>query len=397
MFETRHHLYLIVEYCRFGELFDELLREPKGYLSESLTANVMRQLADGVDAMHKKGFLHRDLKLENVLIASKRTKRVRTGSESSQGVSDCDSEHGMSDNECLPMSEMEGKRRHSEKRLDAMLKRRHSEYVTGVGMGRRMIGSPVMSESEVELTVKISDFGLSREMEEEKDGADDGRMATNCGTLYYVAPEILANEPYSAKVDTWSLGVILYVLLCGALPFFSENELEISAQITACTYELGDSEATTQEAIRWREVSEEAKHLVRALLTKDWRKRLSAEEILRHPFVTRTKLEVTDEVSEKKVSTETGGASDVEKRSPTTATAMLRAKWPAMGKMNKLSVLKGKVNKWNMPALHGKLKNITSRLHAPNAAAADNGLRSPSPSPSPGLVSEVDTEHSAAE
>ena len=191
------------------------------------------------------------------------------------------------------------------------------------------------------------------------------------------APEILASQPYTEKVDTWSLGVIVYVLLCGSLPFYSDNELEISELITACTYDLGDTDA------RWRSVSAEAKHLVKALLTKDWRRRLSAEQVLRHPFVTRTSLNkaaaatatATAQVASKP--SEIGAANDV--RSPTSATAMLRAKWPKMAKMNKFK------GKWP-----SKFRNMLP--------SAESLLRSPSPSRGAvSDVSEVETEHSAAE
>ena len=65
--------------------------------------------------------------------------------------------------------------------------------------------------------VKIADFGLSNIM---KDG---NLLRTACGSPNYAAPEIISGQPYGPKVDIWSCGIILYALLCGALPFDDSN------------------------------------------------------------------------------------------------------------------------------------------------------------------------------
>jgi len=61
-------------------------------------------------------------------------------------------------------------------------------------------------------------------------------MTTACGTPGYVAPEVLKNEPYNKAVDLWSLGVILYILLCGFPPFFSESTAQLYKQIKKGQY-----------------------------------------------------------------------------------------------------------------------------------------------------------------
>jgi len=64
--------------------------------------------------------------------------------------------------------------------------------------------------------IKISDFGLARYTNNEV-------MMTQCGTPAYVAPEIIAGQGYDKMVDFWSIGVILFIMLCGFPPFYDDN------------------------------------------------------------------------------------------------------------------------------------------------------------------------------
>ena len=72
--------------------------------------------------------------------------------------------------------------------------------------------------------IKITDFGLAKAK-----AASD--MSTACGTPGYVAPEVLKNEKYGPAVDMWSVGVILYILLCGFPPFYHEQTKQLYRQI----------------------------------------------------------------------------------------------------------------------------------------------------------------------
>jgi len=72
--------------------------------------------------------------------------------------------------------------------------------------------------------IKISDFGLARVVSNEL-------MTTACGTPGYVAPEVLAGKGYDHFCDFWSIGVILYVLLCGYPPFYEETNEELFEKI----------------------------------------------------------------------------------------------------------------------------------------------------------------------
>lgn len=133
--------------------------------------------------------------------------------------------------------------------------------------------------------MKISDFGLARFIQ--------GELATTaCGTPGYVAPEILEGKGYGKEVDYWSVGVILYILLCGFPPFYEENNSKLFEMIKTCNYDFPSP--------FWDDVSETAKNLIRSILVVDPAKRLTAEQILAHPWVygEDTPVAVLDSVKE---------------------------------------------------------------------------------------------------
>ncbi|XP_047242553.1 calcium/calmodulin-dependent protein kinase 1Db isoform X2 [Girardinichthys multiradiatus] len=119
--------------------------------------------------------------------------------------------------------------------------------------------------------IMISDFGLSK-ME-----GTGGVMATACGTPGYVAPEVLAQKPYSKAVDCWSIGVIAYILLCGYPPFYDENDSKLFEQILKADYEF--------DAPYWDDISDSAKDFISSLMEKDPEKRFTCDQALEHPWI----------------------------------------------------------------------------------------------------------------
>ncbi|XP_010454834.1 PREDICTED: CBL-interacting serine/threonine-protein kinase 25-like [Camelina sativa] len=118
--------------------------------------------------------------------------------------------------------------------------------------------------------LKVSDFGLSALPEQI---LQDGLLHTQCGTPAYVAPEILRKKGYDgAKVDIWSCGVILYVLLAGFLPFQDENLMNMYRKIFKSEFEFPP----------W--FPPEARRLVSKLLVVDPSKRISIPAIMRTPW-----------------------------------------------------------------------------------------------------------------
>nr|XP_033815059.1 calcium/calmodulin-dependent protein kinase type 1D isoform X1 [Geotrypetes seraphini] len=124
---------------------------------------------------------------------------------------------------------------------------------------------------EEESKIMISDFGLSK-----MEGKGDV-MSTACGTPGYVAPEVLAQKPYSKAVDCWSIGVIAYILLCGYPPFYDENDSKLFEQILRAEYEF--------DSPYWDDISDSAKDFIQHLMEKDPNKRYTCEQASRHPWI----------------------------------------------------------------------------------------------------------------
>jgi len=136
----------------------------------------------------------------------------------------------------------------------------------------------LLKDASTAAAVKITDFGLSKIFAD--DAAGEVTMKTACGTPGYVAPEVLAHDTYSSQVDLWSIGVIVYILLCGFPPFYGDNDAQMFKKIKAGSYKF--------LAPYWDPISADAKDFVAKLLVVDPRKRLTAAEALNHRWLGRT-------------------------------------------------------------------------------------------------------------
>ncbi|KAH0723455.1 hypothetical protein KY285_006557 [Solanum tuberosum] len=118
--------------------------------------------------------------------------------------------------------------------------------------------------------LKIIDFGLSMFFK-------PGQIFSDIvGSPYYVAPEVLQKR-YGQEADIWSAGVIIYILLTGVPPFWGESEQEIFDEVLRA-----DIDFTSDP---WPNISGDAKDLVKRMLVRDPRQRLTAHEVLCHPWV----------------------------------------------------------------------------------------------------------------
>nr|WDD38933.1 calcium-dependent protein kinase-like protein [Fagopyrum tataricum] len=118
--------------------------------------------------------------------------------------------------------------------------------------------------------LKAIDFGLSVFF---KPGE---RFNEIVGSPYYMAPEVLKRD-YGPEVDVWSAGVILYILLCGVPPFWAETEQGVARAIIRSVIDFRRDP--------WPKVSDNAKDLVRKMLEPDPKLRLTAQDVLEHPWL----------------------------------------------------------------------------------------------------------------
>lgn len=134
--------------------------------------------------------------------------------------------------------------------------------------------------------VKICDFGVSRQLKSEQQV-----MHEQCGTPAYIAPEILKDKGYSGfKADMWSAGVCLYAMLIGSVPFKAATMAALQDLILKGQYDLkfqtsANSNKLNNPKAAANILSEEVKDLIKRLLTVDPAKRMSAVQVLEHPWL----------------------------------------------------------------------------------------------------------------
>ncbi|KAI9983041.1 hypothetical protein PInf_006958 [Phytophthora infestans] len=144
-------------------------------------------------------------------------------------------------------------------------------YLHRLGIVHRDLKPENILCGEALTDLKIADFGLSKLVHPEE------LMKMPCGTLNYVAPEVLALVGYGREADIWSLGVIMYLLLRGELPFYGKAKSEVIQKTLHAEVNLETDSA-------WRSVSSAGKALLRGLLTKDPACRLTAQDALLHEW-----------------------------------------------------------------------------------------------------------------
>ena len=118
--------------------------------------------------------------------------------------------------------------------------------------------------------VKIMDFGLSKIVSTQE------KMVDGYGTLSYVAPEVLLRTPYNKEVDIWSMGIILYYMLCGHLPFKGNKEVIIAEKIVNDDLEFDEDE--------WEVRSKKVRELIISCLKKEPEERITIDDFLNHPW-----------------------------------------------------------------------------------------------------------------
>ena len=186
---TNYHWYMLFEYVNGGQMLDYIISH--GRLKEKQARKFGRQIASALDYCHRNSIVHRDLKIENILI----------------------SKNG---------------------------------------------------------DIKIIDFGLSNLF------SPRNHLKTFCGSLYFAAPELLQAKQYTGpEVDVWSFGIVLYVLVCGKVPFDDQSMPQLHAKIKKGVVEYPP----------W--LTPECRSLIARMLTTNPSERASLQEIMSHPWMTK--------------------------------------------------------------------------------------------------------------
>ncbi|KAH9810545.1 hypothetical protein DFH28DRAFT_902751 [Melampsora americana] len=182
-----HHYYMLFEYVNGGQMLDYIISH--GRLRERAARKFARQMGSALEYCHANSIVHRDLKIENILIS-------KTGN------------------------------------------------------------------------IKIIDFGLSNLF------SPNSNLQTFCGSLYFAAPELLNAKVYiGPEVDVWSFGIVLFVLVCGKVPFDDQSMPALHAKI-----KRGHVDYPT-----W--LSSECKHILSRMLVTNPQNRASLSEVLSHPWM----------------------------------------------------------------------------------------------------------------
>uniref|UniRef100_A0A183BPP3 Protein kinase domain-containing protein n=1 Tax=Globodera pallida TaxID=36090 RepID=A0A183BPP3_GLOPA len=239
-FEDEGSFYMVFEKMRGGPLLNHIQR--RTCFTEQEASLVTRDIANALKFLHDRGVAHRDVKPENILC---------TGLDKISPVKLCDL-----DLASKPFS--------------------HNENNDGVSIGsggRTNAVHPVQSEPD---------------------------LASPVGSAEFMAPEVVDTFvgealKYDKRCDMWSLGVIIYIMLCGYPPFYGECDR------ANCGWDQGEPCADCQENLfqriqmgrfdfpddEWKNIGADAKDLIRHLLVRNVRQRYTAYDVLAHPWVTR--------------------------------------------------------------------------------------------------------------
>lgn len=129
--------------------------------------------------------------------------------------------------------------------------------------------------------VKLADFGLSSKV-----SGNNPSLNSLVGTSFYLAPEIIQKRDYGPGVDLWACGVLFYITLSGQFPFFGNTDDEYYKNVIEQDLGFPDED--------WAKVSEDAKDFLRGLLAKDPKERLTADEAIKHKWVSDSEIPAFD-------------------------------------------------------------------------------------------------------
>jgi len=136
---------------------------------------------------------------------------------------------------------------------------------------KSLLPENILFASKDGANIKLTGFSLSQISK------DDKGFGVSGGDPGFLAPELINQQEYGRPVDMWSVGVIAYLLLSGVRPFNDTNTVRLNSKIRQGSFEFPEKE--------WKDVSQPAKDFVKALLTVEVEKRLTAAQALAHPWI----------------------------------------------------------------------------------------------------------------
>lgn len=148
----------------------------------------------------------------------------------------------------------------------------HSRHIAHCDMKPKNL---LLMSDDNDSFIKLADFGFAARVHEPKS------LTKQCGTPFFVSPEILMRKGYDTQSDMWSVGCIVFLLLSGNLPFMGRSQKELFRKIVAGKYEFDDED--------WKDVSSDAKDLVKRLLVLNPDDRITAAEAVRHRWLKTSK------------------------------------------------------------------------------------------------------------
>ena len=282
IFETDSEIYLVMEYCAGGELFDRVV-EKKTY-SERDASEIIFKLLQALEYLHSKGIIHRDVKPENVLLAGK-------SDDVDVKLSDFGLARILKPNAGSMSTSSSGLAFGSSGSMQGGLSQSNSETCMQQGLENMRDPSTDLDATKMELKFSPQPSPDLHFYTQQLNGGGGGgasmsgggvtgtspagrdrlrsRAYTRVGSDYYTAPEVEFGAGYGTAVDIWSLGVVAYILLCGFPPFADGEYSDV---------QFPDS--------HWQDISVSGKDLIRSLLLLDDKQRPSATEALAHEWIT---------------------------------------------------------------------------------------------------------------
>jgi serine/threonine protein kinase len=241
VFQVGDKFHMVFPLCTGGELYEAIIK--RKHFTEFDAACIMRDLISALATLHDNNILHLDIKPENILFSSDAPDAkilltdfglAKVLNDSSEDEERAESTATAAASAGAPISTPKLKRE----------------------------SNPTVEEMKRRLDAFLNVGVLNKSLK---------------GTIGYMSPELILTGVNTKAVDIWASGVVLFILLCGTPPFNSRSNRETLERSAKGEYKLTGPE--------WDSISEDAKDLVSRMLCYDPSKRITAREILRHPWI----------------------------------------------------------------------------------------------------------------